>query len=160
MTSKKATMLHNENTHNKLILFAIGNSGRGDDGLGWAFARRLEEQGFDGEILYRYQLQIEDADRIKDAEIVVFVDAWMEPEPKESVLRECYPSAHASYSTHRLEPSAVLHLCRELYGKAPIAFELLIPGERWDLGKKISPKGLFFLKEALKKWEYGLAFTL
>jgi len=143
-----------------ILLFAIGNSARGDDGLGWAFGQRLEERGFDGEILYRYQLQIEDADRIKDAAIVVFVDAWMEPETKESILRECYPSAHTSYTTHRLEPSAVLHLCQELYGQAPFAFELLIPGESWQLGSEISPKGAYFLEDALEKWKRGLALTL
>ena len=43
----------------KTLLLAIGNSSRGDDGLGWAFASALEEAGFfPGEIVYRYQLQI------------------------------------------------------------------------------------------------------
>ena len=46
----------------KTIILGIGNNGRQDDGLGWAFLDFLEEQNTTIDLEYRYQLQIEDAE--------------------------------------------------------------------------------------------------
>jgi len=59
------------------VIFGIGNCGRGDDGLGWAFLDRIQQEpGFRGLIEYRYQLQPEDAALISRAERVLFVDSY------------------------------------------------------------------------------------
>ena len=61
------------------LLVGIGNSGRQDDGLGWAFLDRIEQDAlFDGRIEYRYQLQVEDAALVRDAARIVFVDACLQ----------------------------------------------------------------------------------
>ena len=60
----------------RILLIGIGNSGRGDDGLGWKFTELVERSGynfFDCE--YRYQLQIEDTVLISKYDTVLFVDA-------------------------------------------------------------------------------------
>jgi Ni,Fe-hydrogenase maturation factor len=57
-----------KSTSKKLIV-GIGNASRGDDGLGWKFLDLLKERGFDDwELIYRYQLNVEDADLVKEAD--------------------------------------------------------------------------------------------
>jgi len=59
------------------LLFGIGNSGRSDDGLGWSFLDRIkQETDFAGQFEYRYQLQVEDAALVRDAERVIFIDSY------------------------------------------------------------------------------------
>lgn len=132
------------------ILIAIGNSARGDDGLGWAFAEALEQQGgFAGDIVYRYQLQVEDAELISRYRRVVFVDAWQGTGPDVKCVA-CTPVPAFSYTTHKVEPEALLHLCADLYEAKPLARCLMIRGERWGLGDDISPQGIKGLENALR----------
>ena len=45
-----------------LLIIGIGNSSRGDDGLGWAFLDTISQmQPLPGQLEYRYQLVVEDA---------------------------------------------------------------------------------------------------
>jgi Ni,Fe-hydrogenase maturation factor len=60
----------------RTLLIGIGNSGRADDGLGWAFLDEVEKtlpKNYDLE--YRYQLQVEDAELISHYNTVFFIDA-------------------------------------------------------------------------------------
>lgn len=141
----------NASAPERLLLLAVGNTARGDDGLGWAFAEAAEEQGiFPGEIACRYQLQVEDAEFIRTASAVVFVDAWQHEEAVPFVWEPCAAGGDFSYTTHRLEPGAVLRLCLELYGSAPPAWCLKIRGEQWELGTGLSAAGKRGLIEALE----------
>ena len=134
--------------HKNTLLFAIGNNGRQDDGLGWAFGEALEKgDNFDGEIHYRYQLQVEDAALISSAENVVFVDAYKGELPDGFQWKEVEPSADFEFTTHALSPEAVLFLCEKLYEKTPAAHCLLVEGEVWELGIGLSEKA----KENLAK---------
>ncbi len=59
-----------------VLVIAIGNCGRNDDGLGWKFADYLRERGTGNmDIEYRYQLQVEDALLVSGYDLVFFVDA-------------------------------------------------------------------------------------
>lgn len=121
------------------FLIGIGNSGRRDDGLGWAFLERAENAGtFNGRVEYRYQLQVEDAALIRDARRVIFVDACREPLDGGFRLTRCMPSREFEYTSHVLPPQAVLQICLDLYGSAPPAELLLIQGEDWGLGLGLS----------------------
>ena len=53
------------------LLIGIGNSGRQDDGLGWAFLDAVCSQpDLKAQCEYRYQLQIEDAELVSRFERV------------------------------------------------------------------------------------------
>jgi hydrogenase maturation protease len=120
-------------------LIAVGNTGRQDDGLGWALARVLEERGIlAGNIHYRYQLQVEDAELIARADSVIFVDAFRGELPGGFELRRCEPAAGFAFTTHALPPEAVLFVCEQLYGRRPEARSLLIAGKHWSLGTDLS----------------------
>lgn len=133
------------------LLFGIGNSGRCDDGLGWAFLDRIRlETAFSGRLEYRYQLQVEDAALISSAQHVVFVDSWQGQLPGGFHWQPCTPAADFEFTTHALSPQAVMHLCRDLYRKTPRAHLLTIQGSCWDLGTGLSPAAEGCLEEALR----------
>lgn len=136
------------------LLFAIGNSGRQDDGLGWAFAEAVRALGFPSERIHlRYHLQVEDAERIANADRVIFVDACRDPLPGGFEVRRCDPAATFPFTTHAVSPEAILHVCRELYGRCPEGTWMLIEGECWDLGEGLSEAAARNLRNAT------LAFT-
>jgi len=133
------------------ILFGIGNSGRSDDGLGWAFLERIQQESeFGGRIEYRYQLQVEDAALISDAEHVIFVDSYKGNLPGGIQWKTCKPSRNFEFRSHLLSPVAVMFLCQDLYGKTPRADLLAIQGLSWELQIGMSPEAEFHLANALR----------
>ena len=136
------------------LLIGIGNSGRSDDGLGWAFLDRIQhEAAFDGRVEYRYQLQVEDAALISDVEHVIFIDSYRGELPSGFQLTRCEPCGEFAFTTHVLPPGAVLSLCRNLYGRVPRADTLMIQGTFWDLHIGISPEAERCLENALQFFE-------
>jgi hydrogenase maturation protease len=133
------------------LIFGIGNSGRGDDGLGWAFLDRVQElPGFNARVEYRYQLQVEDAALCRDAARVLFADAFKGDLPNGFAWASCQPSEDFEFTTHVLPPQAILHYCRDLYGKCPEAETLAITGARWDLQTGLSTQAAAHLEQALR----------
>lgn len=134
-----------------MLLIGIGNDSRADDGLGWAFLDSVERSGrFDGEIIYRYQLQVEDAEMLAPCPAVVFVDACKEELPEGFALERCAGEVEHAFTTHYLSPRTVVGLCRELYGGNPEAYVLKIQGREWELGQGLSEEARRNLEAALK----------
>ncbi len=133
------------------LLFGIGNSGRGDDGLGWAFLDRIQQEAeFPGQIEYRYQLQVEDAALISRAERVIFIDSYQGELPGGFQWKPCKAAKDFEFTSHVLPPGAVVHYCRDLYGKAPRADLLMIQGSSWGLRIGMSPAAERHLDRALQ----------
>ena len=133
------------------LLFGIGNAGRSDDGLGWAFLDRIQQEpGFAGRVEYRYQLQVEDAALVRDAERVFFIDSYKGKLPGGFQWKPCEPSEEFQFTTHVLPPRGVMHFCQELYGRKPRADILMIQGTRWDLQLGMSPEAERRLENALR----------
>jgi hydrogenase maturation protease len=133
------------------MLIGIGNDGRSDDGLGWAFLKAIEQdENFRGPVVYRYQLQIEDAELISHAQHVVFVDACHHDLPNGYRWQTCEPAHEVEYTSHQLSPQTVLFLCQQLYEEAPRANLLLIEGCSWDLHIGLSATAKSNLNEALR----------
>ena len=140
-----------------VLVFGIGNCGRSDDGLGWAFLDRLQSiPEFRGIIEYRYQLQVEDAALVAAAPQVVFVDAHRGTLPNGVDRRRCEPSADYQFSTHALPPRAVLSLCQDLYPRTPSAQLFMIEGRDWDLGTGLSAAAKSHLERALERFRTAL----
>ena len=136
------------------LLVGIGNSGRSDDGLGWAFLDRIQQEAvFGGRVEYRYQLQVEDAALISDVEHVIFIDSYHGELPNGFQLTRCEPSREFAFTTHVLPPGAVLSLCQDLYGRVPRADALMIQGTSWDLRIGMSPEAERRLENALQFFE-------
>ena len=131
----------------KTLVIGIGNTGRADDGLGWEFVDMLaDDERFD--IVYRYQLQVEDADLIAEYDQVWFVDASEILYENGFECSELKAEGDFTYTTHELHPSAVLYLCHDLYKKYPHCHLLGISGDDWKLGHAMSNNARNRLKSA------------
>ena len=123
----------------KILLFGIGNCGRADDGLGWAFLDRMKSHLPDNYVCeYRYQLQIEDADLASQYDMIVFIDAHKDNFEDGFQWERCFPKATNSFTTHELDPATVLYLTESIYDKNPKAYILAISGEKYGLSIGLS----------------------
>ena len=138
--------------NNPLLVIAIGNDARQDDGLGWAFGQAIEAgKDFHGAIVYRYQLQVEDALLIADYRNVLFVDACQEKLPMGFAFTPLQADVDFGFTTHQLSPATVLALAKQLYGAAPQAFLLKISGAAWELEQGLSKAGAQNLTSAVNE---------
>lgn len=133
----------------EILLIGIGNSGRSDDGIGWAALDRIREQGFTGTCAYRYQLNIEDAELVSHYQKVLLIDACQHDLPAGFSIEQVLPDASFSYSTHQISPAAVAYLCSTLFDARPDIFLLQIPGYRWEIGEGLSGKAQENISRAL-----------
>ena len=160
MTSKK-----------RILIYAFGNPGRQDDGLGNRLVEELEpwleEEEFDQvSTESNYQLNIEDADNIKDRDIVVFVDASVE-DIDDIQLGIVEPSeGRSEFTMHAASPAYILALCIKLYQKHPETYLLQIRGYEWEFLEKLSPraeqnltKALSFIRERIIKEDFAQNLT-
>ena len=137
--------------HKNTMIFGIGNSARQDDGLGWAFLDELKKsEVFKGELHYCYQLNIEDAEVISNAENVIFVDSFAGDLKKNCILEKCKMNGEITFTTHALNPEAVLALSKDVYNNKPNAYVLKIKGYKWELEEGLCDNAKQNLNEALK----------
>lgn len=143
----------------KILIIGIGNSGRSDDGLGWAFLDAIEgEIPSNYDLEYRYQLQVEDAELISQYDRIYFVDAHINPFESGYQLEEGKPVQTDSFTTHQLDPETVLYLADSIYNTLPESFILGISGVDFELkigmsdkaSKNLSAALEFFRKEILE----------
>ena len=135
----------------KLLLFGYGNPGRGDDALGPELITRIEKMQFaDVECQNDMQLQVEHVTDLNGCDQVLFVDADMScAEPFE--FSEIGAAKDDSYTSHAMNPTALLHAYSQVYGKdAPPAFLLRIRGYDFGLGDPLTDKAAINLEAATK----------
>jgi hydrogenase maturation protease len=133
-----------------VLVYGIGNPGRRDDGLGPRLIARLQKEGaVAADLEIRYQLNIEEALKIKDYDVVVFVDASKKIDSAWK-FSEIGPSETIAFTTHEMSPESVLALSQELYGRTPKAYALAIKGSDWDLGESLSEEAEKNLSRALE----------
>lgn len=114
-------------------VIGYGNPGRGDDGLGPAFAEQLAAvQRPDILVTTDFQLTVDHALLITDTDRVVFVDALIGSDVAFTFERVA-PSTACDVTSHSLRPEGVLALCNTLYGHVPEAYLLGISGN--DFGE-------------------------
>ena len=141
-------------TGGRILIYAYGNPGRQDDGLGNRLIEELEKwvesNSIEGiELESNWQLNIEDSLKISDKEIVIFVDASNE-DIEDIHFSPVEPSEGKSdFTTHSASPSFVLALCIQLYGKHPETYLLQIRGYSWEFQEGLSEKAEKNLQKAL-----------
>lgn len=120
------------------LVIGYGNPLRGDDGLGWAVVDALQDRtGVTA--VSTHQLLPELADRIAQAEKVVFVDATVEGEPGDIRVTAVFPQTIGTASTHQMSPGVLLSYVAELYGRCPPAHLITITGQDFGYTETLSP---------------------
>jgi hydrogenase maturation protease len=121
-----------------ILIIGIGNPSRGDDALGPMLIDRLEALHLaDVELLTDFQLQVEFALDLQGRQRVIFVDASFDAAPP-FTFAPVVAAEDASFTSHALSPSAVLHAYQKLIGTPPPAYVLAIRGEAFELGEGLS----------------------
>lgn len=133
-----------------ILLIGIGNSGRQDDGLGWAFLDSISPKlPSHMDVEYRYQLQIEDAELISHYSSVYFIDATKNSEENGFLVADCFPKETHSFSSHALPPETILFLAKSVYNKTPKGFIIGISGEDYQLKIGLTERANSNLKKAV-----------
>jgi hydrogenase maturation protease len=133
----------------KLLLFGYGNPGCGDDALGPLLIERIAAMQLEGvECQNDMQLQVEHVTDLADCTQVLFVDADMScSEPYE--LEQLSAVRDDSYTSHAMNPTALLHAYYQVYHQAPpLAFLLRIRGYNFELGDPLSARAAANLSAA------------
>ncbi len=138
----------------KVLLYAFGNPGRQDDGLGNRFIEEIEkwirDQGIDHvELDSNFQLNIEDAYNISGREIVIFIDASVE-DIEDIDFSEVEPSeGRSEFTMHSASPAFILALCKKIYNRHPRTYLLQIKGYEWEFTEGISAEASLNLGKAV-----------
>lgn len=124
-----------------MLVFGIGNPGRGDDSLGVRLVERLQAHWPQFEILEVFQLQVEHALDLCGADLVLFCDAAVGLETS-SRFSEVEAGASRSVFTHAMTPQALLDVFVRILGHGPPpAFVLAMRADDMSLGEALSPAG-------------------
>jgi hydrogenase maturation protease len=143
----------------RVLVLGWGNPGRQDDGLGPAIVEELAKLRLPGvKAEADYQLSIENAADLAEADRVVFVDAAVEgPEPFRA--ESLAPAQTIGFSSHAFGPGSVLALCAQTYGRAPEALLVGVRGYSFGLGEALSEKALMnagaaleFITAKIREW--------
>jgi hydrogenase maturation protease len=112
-----------------VLIVGYGNSLRGDDAMGLVAAERLGG-------LAVHQLTPELAERIAQADAVVFLDADATLPPGEISVRVVEPAD--TTLDHHATPAGLLRLSQAVYGAAPKARLIGMGGEDFELREGLS----------------------
>ena len=143
----------------RILVFGYGNPGRQDDGAGPAIVEELAGLGLEGVTAETdYQLSIEVAADLAEADKAVFVDAALEgPEPFQ--VRSLEPGATISFSTHAFGPESVLAVCEEAYRRAPEALLVGVRGYEFGIAEGLTDRAranskaaLEFIRQKIREW--------
>jgi hydrogenase maturation protease len=117
------------------LIYGIGNCGRQDDGLGWAFIDRLEARQCHScaNLRRAYQLNLEDADLIQGFARVLFVDATKDPAVSSFALTRPEPKIDFSFTSHAISVPSILATAKQCFGYLPEVYLLAIRGYQWEL---------------------------
>ncbi|MCU0241252.1 MAG: hydrogenase maturation protease [Vicinamibacteria bacterium] len=143
-----------------VVVIAMGNPLRGDDGVAMRIVEQIEENR-ETRVITVHQLTPELAIDLRDAVGIVFVDACRGERPGE--VRACGlgPWPTTQPFTHSLTPASFLAYLEILHGQRPPAAIVTITGADFGFSERLSPLVLQAMPAALRAIrEWTQAFSL
>lgn len=139
------------------LIYGIGNIGRQDDGLGWAFIDHLEGSSACAmaEKVKFYQLNLEDADLISRKQRVLFVDASKDATLDSFRLYRAEPKMDFSFTSHAMSIETIMATCWQCFGKLPEVHVLAIRGYEWELQIGLTEHAKNNLHSATSYFDYA-----
>lgn len=126
----------------RALIVGYGNPLRGDDGVGWQVARRLQDLLPPGVATVRTCIQLapELAADVSQFDIAVFIDARAgEPAGVVTWERVLPPSPVKMSFSHHFTPTTLLAWARRLFGRAPRALLVSVTGTEFAYREGLSP---------------------
>ncbi|WP_370332335.1 hydrogenase maturation protease [Mycolicibacterium hippocampi] len=123
------------------LIYGIGNVGRQDDGLGWAFIDWLEASGCcpSAELQRNYQLLLEDAELISTKRRVLFIDATKDSAVQSFTLQRAVPKMDFTFTSHAISIPAIMATCQQCFQRLPEVHVLAIRGFEFELAMGLTP---------------------
>jgi hydrogenase maturation protease len=136
-----------------ILLLALGNASRGDDGVGMALGRALAARlpPGDAHVEEAIQLLPEHAEAAARAEAVVFLDATVTGAPGEVHVHHVPARTAREALLHALTPEEVLGLARMAYGKAPQGLLVTVAGMDFSFVERLSDEVQAAVPAAVEK---------
>ncbi|MBD2439986.1 hydrogenase maturation protease [Nostoc sp. FACHB-110] len=123
----------------KVMVIGYGNDLRSDDGIGQIIASEIASWHLSTvKSLAVHQLTPELADALANAELAIFVDAYVPLESFDVQVQSLSPSGENAIAGHTSDPQALLALTKTLYGHCPPALWVTVPGVNFEFGDRIS----------------------
>ncbi|NWF62319.1 MAG: hydrogenase maturation protease [Fischerella sp.] len=126
---------------NKTILvIGYGNDLRSDDAIGQRVAEKFASKNLPYvKSLSIHHLTPELAEALASVDLVIFVDACLTSETSDVQVKSLLPTATNFLPSHTGDPQALLALTKAIYGYCPKAWWVIVPGENFELGDRLSP---------------------
>lgn len=125
------------------LIIGYGNRLRADDGLGWRAIELLadDRRVTGARLLARHQLTPELAADFAEAALVVLIDADAGAPPGQVTVRQVVAStAGGPLLSHHIDPSNLVALSHELYGRLPAVYVVGVGALSLGEGDRISPE--------------------
>lgn len=134
----------------EILIIGYGNTLRGDDGAGYLLAEMVSEWGIEKvRSLPVHQLTPELAEAIAAAKLAIFIDAYsncrqlqvhsLTVEESDTAPAPLFKGgASGGSSSHSCNPRSLLQIAQFLYGNAPPAWWLLVPGTNFEFTEELS----------------------
>ncbi len=117
----------------KILVIGYGNPGRLDDGLGTAFAARIQALSLPNVMVEsNYQLNVEDAELISHHEVAVFADASVDAAEPFEFKPITANDPVVGFSSHSITAESLLGLAEQLFSARPAAYAMAIRGYDFD----------------------------
>ncbi len=147
---EKIQLLFAHYNQNSSLIYGIGNVGRQDDGLGWAFIDWLERESLcpKAELMRHYQLHLEDAGLISYKKQVLFVDATKSNDIEAFHLEQIEPKMDFSFTSHAISIPSIMATCQQCFDFVPEVSLLTIRGYEWELQLGLTEQAETNLKAA------------
>ena len=139
------------------LIYGIGNVGRQDDGLGWAFVDWLQAEGLcsNAEMHKSYQLLLEDAELISNKDRVLFIDATKDASVESFTLAAAAPKMDFSFTSHAISIPAIMATCLQCFERLPEVHVLAIRGFEFELEMGLTPAAQHNLDDATSQLRGG-----
>ena len=138
------------------LVVGIVNTLRGDDGLGPRTVALLDRTGFAGHHVATMavpQIDITLVSSLAAVDYAVFVDAGVQDSDEDVAVLPCdspEPDAHLGHTSHALSIPSLLAFTRQLYGRAPNCYLVVLRGYDFSIGERLSPQAEVNLQLAAK----------
>jgi hydrogenase maturation protease len=136
-----------------ILLLALGNGSRGDDGVGVALGRALAAKLPPGAAHVEEAIQLlpEHAEAAARAEAVVFLDATVTGAPGEVHAHHVAARTAREALLHALTPEEILGLTRTTFGRAPQGLLVTVAGKDFSFVERLSAEVAAAVPHAVEK---------
>ena len=137
------------------MVIGYGNPSRGDDGVAHHVVDALRQALAPCEqtkLVKAHQLDIALAEEIASQDMVVFVDAAMEPVDGEALRvlpLHAEPAPPTDLDSHSLTPASLLSLTGWLYERIPEAVIVALTGQNFSFGPELSATARSIIPQAV-----------